>query len=195
MKIINSYFNKGDIFKLFLVCAFPIHVWSIIMFLRDFDWISERTNSWDAIGVGGYALLLALLESFIVFVLLFILSFLVHKIWQPDTRLAIMSVLMFVISLWAIFTQGFFLLGGMVPNSIYQFLVDSGHPFRYIYGTMWTITIITVAVPVFLLLRSEKLVRWVLAVIERIILLSGLYLVFDFIGIVIVVVRNVVTFQ
>jgi hypothetical protein len=195
VKIINSYFNKGGIFKLFLVCAFPIHVWSIVMFLRDFDWISERTNSWDAVGVGGYALLLALLESFIIFVLFFILSFLVHKTWQPDTRLAIMSVLMFVISLWAIFTQGFFLLGGMIPNSIYQFLVNSSHPFRYLYGTMWTITIITVVVPVFLLLRSKKLVKAVLAVIERIILLSGLYLVFDFIGIVIVIVRNVVTFQ
>ena len=191
MKIIKSYFNKGDIFKLFLVCAFPIHVWSIIMFLRDFDWISERTNSWDAVGVGGYALLLALLESFIIFIVFFILSFLVHITLKPDTRLAIMSVLMFVVSMWAMFTQVFFLLGGALPKSIFQFLVISGHPFRYLYGTIWVAVIISVATPVFFLLRSEKLVKGTLAVIERIILLSGLYLFFDFIGIVIVIIRNI----
>jgi hypothetical protein len=195
MKIINSYFNKGDIFKLFLVCVFPIHIWSIVMFLRDFDWISERTNSWDAVGVGGYALLLAFIESIIVFVIFFVLSFLIHKTWKPDTRLAIMSVLIFVISLWAIFTQGFFLLGGNLPKSVFEFLVNSGHPFRYIYGTAWSVVFITVAAPVFFLLRSKKLVKGFLAVIERIALLSGLYLVLDFIGIVIVIVRNVVLLQ
>lgn len=189
--MLKSYFNKGDIFKLFLVTTFPIHVWSIIMFLRDFDWISERTNSWDAVGVGGYALLLALLESFAVFVIFFILSFLVHKTWKPDTRVAVMSALIFVVSLWAVFTQGFFLLGGALPESIFQFLVNSGHPFRYLYGTIWAAVILTVAVPVYLLLRSDKLVKGTLAVIERIVLLSGLYLFFDFIGIVIVIIRNV----
>jgi hypothetical protein len=165
------------------------------MFLRDFDWISERTNSWDAVGVGSYALLLALLESFIVFVIFFILSYLIHKTWNPDVRLAIMSVLMFVISLWAIFTQGFFLLGGVVPKSIYEFLINSGHPFRYLYGVIWVIVLITVAAPVFLLLRSNKLVKGILVVVERIALLSGLYLFFDFIGIVIVIIRNVVLIQ
>jgi hypothetical protein len=191
VKIIKSYFNKGDIFKLFLVCVFPIHVWSIIMFLRDFDWISERTNSWDAVGVGGYALLLALIESIGVFIIFFILSFLVHKTWTPNTRLAIMSSLMFVASLWAVFTQVFFLLGGVLPESIFQFLVNSGHPFRYLYGTIWGAVTITVVAPVFFLLRSNKLVNGIITVIERIILLSGLYLFFDIIGIVVVIIRNI----
>lgn len=191
MKIIKSYFNKGNIFKLFLVCVFPIHVWSIIMFLRDFDWISERTNSWDAVGVGGYALLLALIESLGVFIIFFVLSFLVHKTWTPNTRLAIMSALIFVVSLWAVFTQVFFLLGGVLPESIFQFLVNSGHPFRYLYGTIWAAVIITVVAPVFFLLRSNKLVNGTITVIERVVLLSGLYLFFDFIGIVVVIIRNI----
>jgi hypothetical protein len=161
------------------------------MFLRDFDWISERTNSWDAVGVGGYALLLALIESLGVFIIFFILSFLVHKTWTPDTRLAIMSALIFVVSLWAVFTQVFFLLGGVLPESIFQFLVNSGHPFRYVYGTIWAAVIITVAAPVFFLLRSNKLVNGTITVIERIVLLSGLYLFFDFIGIVVVIIRNI----
>lgn len=191
-KFLNSYFNKGDIFKLFLVCAFPIHIWSIFMFLRDFDWISERTNSWDAVGVGGYALLLALIESFIIFVFFLLLSFLIHRTWKPNTRLATMTILMFVVSFWAIFTQVFFLLGGILPESIFRFLVDSGHPYRYLYGPIWAAVTISITVPVYFLLRSEKLVNGVLAVVERIVLLSGLYLFFDFIGIVIVIVRNVV---
>jgi hypothetical protein len=161
------------------------------MFLRDFDWISERTNSWDAVGVGSYALLLALVESFLVFLVIFGLSFLVHKTWNPESRLAIMSVLIFVASMWAVFTQAFFLLGGILPESIFNFLVDSGHPFRYLYGTIVALVIISVALPVILLLRSEKLVIGTSALIERIALLSGLYLFFDVMGIVIVIVRNV----
>jgi hypothetical protein len=161
------------------------------MFLRDFDWISERTNSWDAVGVGAYALLLALSESILVFLVFFGLSFLVHRIWKPETRLAIMTILMFIISMWAIFTQSFFLLGGILPESIFNFLVDSGHPFRYLYGTIGAAVIFSVVVPVFILLRSEKIVKGTLALIERIILLSGLYLFFDLVGIVIVIIRNV----
>jgi len=188
---IKPYFNKGDIIKLFLVCAFPIHVWSIFMFLRDFDWISERTNAWDAVGVGSYALTLALFESLFVFLIIFGLSFLVHKTWPPETRLAIMSILVFVASMWAAITQAFFLLGGVLPVSVFNFLVESGHPFRYLYGTIGPLVVISIAGPVILLLRSEKLVQGTLALIDRIILLSGLYLFFDAAGIVILIIRNV----
>ena len=191
MDFIKPYFNKGDLFKLFLVCAFPIHVWSIFMFLRDFDWIAERTNAWDAVGVGAYALILALIESAFVFLITFGLSFLVHKTWNPETRLTIMTALIFVASLWAAITQAFFLLGGILPESIFSFLVESGHPYRYLYGTIGSLVILTVGAPVILLIQSEKVVRVTLGLIERIILLSGLYLFLDVVGIVIVVIRNV----
>lgn len=191
MEFIRSYYKKGDLFKLFLACVFPIHVWAIIMFLRDFNWISERTNSWDAVGVGGYAMLLALVESIAVFIVIFILGFLVHRTWNSETRLSVMSTLIFIIAMWAIFTQGFFLLGGMLPESIFQFLVDSGHPFRYLYGTIGAAVIITVALPVYLLLRVEKFVQGTMILLDRIAMLSGLYLFFDFVGIIIVIIRNV----
>jgi hypothetical protein len=191
VNFIKHYYHKGDIFKLFLVCAFPIHVWSIFMFLRDFDWISERTNAWDAVGVGSYALLLALIESLIIFLIIFGLSFLVHKTWDIETRLAIMTVLVFFASMWAALTQAFFLLGGVLPESVFNFLVESGHPFRYLYGTIGGLVIITIGGPVILLLQSEKLVKGTIALIERIILLSGLYLFLDLVGIVIVIIRNV----
>jgi hypothetical protein len=191
MDFIQRYFNKGDVLKLFLVCSFPIHVWAIFMFLRDFDWITERTNAWDAVGVGSYALMLALIESLVVFLVIFGFSFLIHKTWSPETRLATMSTLIFVVSMWAIFTQAFFLLGGILPEPIFTFLVNSGHPFRYLYGTIGGFVIVSVVAPVILMLRSEKLVMGTLALIERIILLSGLYLFLDVVGIVIVIIRNV----
>ncbi len=191
MNFIKNYFDKGEILKLFLVCVFPIHVWSIYMFLRDFDWISERTDAWDAVGVGCYALLLALIESLFVFLVIFGLSFLVHRTYKTETRLAIMSVLIFIASVWAAITQAFFLLGGIVPESIINFFIEFGHPYRYIYGTIGGLVIISIGAPVILLLQSEKLVKGIIALIERIVLLSGLYLFFDFIGIVIIIIRNV----
>jgi len=49
---------------LFLISAFPLHVWTLLLAFRDFSWLTERTNLWDAIGVLSYGLIYALFGCF-----------------------------------------------------------------------------------------------------------------------------------
>jgi hypothetical protein len=48
-----------------------------------------------------------------------------------------------------------------------------------------------VALPAWLILRSEKAVKSIHALIERLSLLSAFYLFFDVVGLIFVIVRNV----
>ena len=39
------FYTAGSLFQLFSVCAFPIHLWSLVMAFRDLAWVSARTQS------------------------------------------------------------------------------------------------------------------------------------------------------
>ena len=68
-------YSKQGLWNLFLICAFPLHVWTIILAFRDFSWVTERTNSWDALGVVSYGLIFALIESVAVFLVALVARF------------------------------------------------------------------------------------------------------------------------
>jgi hypothetical protein len=191
MEFIKSRYNKGDLLKLFLVCAFPIHAWAIFMVLRDISWVAERTNSWDAVGVIGYTLLIALVESIITVVVVLLLSFLVPKSWSAEKRIAIMSILVLTTSVWAMIAQAFFLVEDIVPKSLLRFLAQTPRPLLIIYGSIGTLVIASNALPVYFLIRSEKFVNAISAIVDRLILLSTLYIFLDFVGIVIIIIRNI----
>ena len=69
----NRYSRQG-LGSLFLTCAFPLHFWALLMAFRDISWVAERTNLWDAIGVLGYGLVFALVESILIFLVLALLG-------------------------------------------------------------------------------------------------------------------------
>lgn len=189
MVIFNRYSWRG-LWLLFLVTAFPIHLWTIILGLRDFSWVAERTNAWDAVGVVAYGMVFAFFESVIVFALVAVLGFLLPKQWKEDKRIAFMSLLILVVAIWAIIGQLFFLLGISLPTTIVQFFAASSHPLRLLYAGIVILVSLTVLIPVYILLRSEKLVNAVQSLIERLALLSAIYLFFDVIGLFIIIIRN-----
>ena len=115
-------YSKQGLWSLFLICAFPLHIWTIILTLRDFSWVSERTNSWDAIGVVSYGLLFAFIESVIVFLVFTLLGFLVSKKWTEDQRIALLGSLVTIASLWAIAGYLFFMLKVNIPGTTILFL-------------------------------------------------------------------------
>jgi hypothetical protein len=174
-----------------LVCAFPLHVWTIILAFRDFSWVSERTNSWDAIGVVSYGLLFAFIESVVIFLITVLLGFLVPKKWGEDRRIALLGTLMLVASLWAMISYLFFMLQMSIPEGAIAFLVSLAHPLRLLYIVSLALVGLTVALPAYLVLRSEKFLQGVKGFFERLSLLTLFYLFFDFVGLVIVIIRNV----
>lgn len=184
-------YSKKGLWSLFLVSAFPLHVWTIILAFRDFSWVTERTNSWDAIGVVSYGLIFAFVESLMVFLVATALGFLVSKKWDENRRIALIGLLVLITSLWAIAGYLYFMLQVSLPGQTVAFLVNQAHPLRTLYMLSLILIGITVAVPTFFILRSDKFVSGIQALFERLSLLTQFYLFFDIIGLIIVVVRNV----
>ena len=187
----NQKFNRGDWFRLFLVCAFPLHLWTILMVFRDVSWVAERTTSWDAVGFSGYALFYTLIESLLLFGFIALLSLLVPKDWNKTLRFATLSLLAFVLSGWAIMEQLILIvLWGRLHRlaASTPFLTSSPIVTQVIFAVL---IIISVAIPLLLLRKSKKIQLGVYSLLERLTLLSGLYLFLDAIGIGIIIYRNI----
>lgn len=184
-------YSKQGLWSLFLICAFPLHVWTIILAFRDFSWVSERTNSWDAIGVISYGLLFAFIESIVIFLVTVLLGFLVSSKWSEDRRITLLGALILVTSLWAMASYLYYMLQVSIPPGTINYLVNLAHPLRYLYALSLALAGITVALPTYLVLRSEKFMQGAKAFFERLSVLTLFYLFFDFVGLVIVIVRNI----
>ena len=184
-------YSKQGLWSLFLVCAFPFHVWTIILAFRDFSWVTERTNSWDAVGVVSYGLIFAFIESVVVFLFASLLGLLVSQKWNEDRRIVLMGILVFITSLWAIVSYLYFMLGWSLPGEAILFMTGLAHPLRFLYAVSLVVVGLTIALPTYFVLRSEMFLQGVQGLFERLSLLTLFYLLFDFLGLINVIIRNV----
>jgi hypothetical protein len=189
-KLILGRYTRQSLWSLFLVCAFSLHIWTLILGLRDMPWVTDRTNVWDAVGVISYGLLFALIESAVLFLAAVLLGFLVPRRWEPDRRAALLGSLALVLSLWSMLEQLFFLTQARVPDGILAFLVQSAHPLRSMYAILLVPVVITVLPPAWAALRPGRGLRFMQAALDRLGLLAMLYLVLDAAALVIVLIRN-----
>ena len=191
MAIFNRYSRSG-LWLLFLSTAFPIHLWTIILVLRDFSWVAERTNAWDAVGVAAYGMMFAFVESVFAFAIVVLVGFVLPKQWDEKKRISFLGLLVFLVALWAIIGQLYFLLNIDLPSGLIMFLVGSGHPLRWIYAGLFILVSLTLVVPVYFFIRSEKVYRSIYNFIDRLAVLSAIYLVFDGISLVVILIRNLI---
>ena len=184
-------YSKQGLWSLFLISAFPLHLWTLILALRDYSWVSERTNSWDAIGVISYGLLFALIESLFIFIVVILLGFLISKIWSESQRNTLLGVMALLTSLWAMGSYIFFLQQVAVPGNVILFIVRLEHPLRFLYVVGLVVVSISLVIPTYFVLHSEKFEKALQGLFERLSLLMMFYLFFDFVGLIIVIIRNV----
>jgi len=183
-------YTRQGLWSLFLVCALPLHAWTLLLAFRDISWLTDRTNSWDAIGVLCYGLLFALVESILLFLVIALLGLLLPSRWEPERRIGMLSVVVLILCLWAMLGQLFFLLNVQVPAGIIAFLVGWQHPLWIIYSVVPAIVGATFLLPILAILRSERNRRFLAALIDRLGLLAMFYLLFDVAALVTVVIRN-----
>jgi len=188
--LFQSKYTLKESFDLFLVCAFPIHIWALLMAFRDFSWVAERTRIWDAIGLVAYALLIALLESIGVFILVLLLAWLLPTYWQSSKRIALTGSLFLILSAWAMLGQGYFLMQNPLPEGLFTLLAASEHPARILAAIILPLITLSVAIPALLIYKSSKILEGVLQFFERLTLLSIFYLLLDAMGIVVLIVRS-----
>lgn len=170
--------------------ALPLHIWTIILAFRDFDWISARTNSWDAVGVVAYGLIVALLESLILFSGVTLLGFFVSGKWEEKRRIAFLSAVVIILSMWSIFNQSYFLMGMSAPAWLASFAMGTGRPLVALYALALFSISLSFALPAYLILISGKALGFMAEILDRLSLLMMLYLFFDAAAFVIVLVRN-----
>src|SRR5512144_2096710 len=113
---ITQHYTRHGLWSLFLMCAFPLHAWALILAFRDVSWVSERTNSWDGVGVVAYGLLFTLVESVLVFGIMALLGCLMSARGDVDRRVAVLSVLALMAAVWAMLEQLYFLAGARLPG-------------------------------------------------------------------------------
>ena len=184
-------YSKQELWSLFLTCAFPFHLWTLILVFRDVSWVTERTNAWDAVGVVSYGMLFALVESLLAFVVVVLLGFLTPKHWDANRRTTFLSLLVLITVLWGLIGQLLFLWNIQLPPPVMQFLIDSEHPLRWLYGGSLAIVLVSVILPIYWFYQSNKLALFLQEFTERLSVLTMFYLIFDLAGLVIVIIRNV----
>ena len=161
------------------------------MVFRDISWLTERTNAWDAIGVASYGMLFAFTESVVIFLLAALLGLLTPKDWENDRRIAFLALVILIVSIWGIIGQLLFLWDLSLPTQAVRFLRTSDHPLRILYAACLVVVIPTVLLPIYYFLRSKAVVSFMENLMERLSLLTLFYLVFDLLGLVIVIIRNI----
>jgi hypothetical protein len=187
----TKFYSKQGLWTLFLMCAFPLHFWTIILVIRDFSWVIARTNLWDGFGVASYGLLLAIIESVILFLVTALLGLLVSRKWNEERRITLLSVLYLVTAFWAIISQLYFLAGISIPQFAISFMAQSAHPTRVVYVFLALLIILTTLLPTYLVLKSNKGLQIVMELIDRLSLLTMFYLFLDVAGLIIIFIRNV----
>jgi len=188
---ITSRYSRQGLWSLFLMCAFPLHFWTMILVFRDMSWVIERTNVWDAIGVGSYGMIFAFAESVIIFLIVILLGFLTPRPWGIDKRIAFLSLLVLITALWAMISQLLFLWNVNLPESAIRWIARSGHPLWILYFISLAFVFPSVLLPVYWFIRSEKSVGFMRELSERLSVLAVFYLFFDLAGLVVVVIRNI----
>jgi hypothetical protein len=143
------------------------------------------------VGVLSYGLLFAFVESVLLFLVAAVLGLIIPRRWEPDRRIAVLSALVLILTLWAMVEQLFFLMNVQVHDAIIDLLVRSGHPLRIMYPAILGIVGASFLLPVWAIWRTSRGARVMGALIDRLGLLAILYLVFDAAALVIVIIRNV----
>jgi hypothetical protein len=161
------------------------------MVFRDISWLTERTNLWDAIGVASYGMLFAFVESVMLFAVVFLLGLFLPKLWRADQRTTFLALLVLITSAWGMLSQLLFLWNISLPEPAIQVLRGSAHPLRILYmGALATVAT-TVLLLVYFFMKSKRSVVLMQNIVERISLLTMFYLLFDLLGLMIVLIRNI----
>lgn len=188
---IKSKLTRAEALNLLLVCAFPVHLWAIIVLIYDLSWYLEKRSLSFFLGVSGYGLAFAILESVLFFGFIYLLTFLFPRSWKGSAPMAVAGAVALVIAFWAIVNQVFLLTSEISPEWFEWIMLRVFYRQRQLYPIFWVILLISAIFPVALLPRWERGQKGMLAFIEKITILVPIYLLFDLIGIAAAITRVV----
>ena len=173
METLKKKISFREASLVFAVCALPVNAWAVVNVLYFVpSWILYR-DLWDFIGAVSYVLFFSLIEIVGFFVLLMLGGYLTPKRWLKDNLVPFSTIIVVEATAIAIGLHYF-------PKLFWQ-------------KKLLALAVVGVfIVAAFLIARFPVVKKGMNAFVERISVLSFLYLVLNFLALVIIVVRNIV---
>lgn len=180
---------RQQVWRFFLLCTIPVHLWTILVLFRDVEWVLRDFNFGIFLGYVGFALTFAFFESLVVLAALLLIGLTISRKWSPAQVTALHFVALAVISIWAVANQVFFIL---LENPFTWFewiLLRLPNRQTLAYNLLVFLVVSSAVVPIALVLRWEHIAAALSRTVDRLAVLAYFYLGLDVIGLLIVIVR------
>lgn len=181
MILIKRIPNRQQIFHLFAVIIFTIHVWVILNFAYIVPALRLRLTLGELLGVLSYVLAFALLESMVFLTALLLLAFVLPRRWLLEKIVVRGAVIVVISVLW------------MVPVHYSAEIISVFFNTAFLRQSFWFLVIGTFLFTVWDLIqvadRHPALYRAILTSIERLGAVSWFYFLADLMGVFVVVYR------
>jgi hypothetical protein len=169
--------SRHDISYAYLAGLFPIQAWALFNSLNEAPAWSLKFNVWDLIGVFSYIEAFVLLESVVVFVPLLVLAALLPARWFRCSFVASCTAIVYV-------SAGWFILAHIHDFTVRDWTLRQFLP--------WFVAFLFSQGLILVLIRnSRRLESMIVSVVDRVAVLSILYLSMTLVAVFIVLIRNV----
>lgn len=170
--------SKKEYFQLFLVCAFTVHVWAIIDYLQQVPELDLRMNVLQMAGVAAYVLVFALFESLLAFGLLFVVSLMLPARLLKDRILPVGSIFILMVAIPA------YLIHLYSIWHIHQLDMKQ-------WVMLWAaVGVLLMGLIIYWMVSNKKVEQAICSGIERLSVLSLVYLTADLAGGLLILFRN-----
>jgi len=154
-------------------CVSLIHFWAILSFLREVPALLLRMTWWELLAAGAYTLVFALLESLLLFVALLLVAVILPASWLRDSFAIKGALLLCLLLVWL----------GLGPR------LPRHPPWASLLTRVGLLASLGLSYRV--LGRKQSVRDTVRDGLERLSLLSYLYLALDVVSLLIVLARNI----
>lgn len=182
--------SKSETWKLLLVCGLPVHFWAILMVFKEAETLLFKRDLVYGLGFSGYLLGLAILESVLFFAFIYALTFLFPKRWDGKLPYLTAAGMALVIAFWVLLNRLFYLVVEPSPAWLNWIIIRVYYRQAITVPLIWVLVIGSAVLPVVLIPRWTPAQKFMEKLIEKLILLAPLYLLFDLVGILFMIARN-----
>lgn len=172
----KQLYNRREIFLSFIVIAFPIQVWAIISILREVPAWILRLSIVDMWGVISYTLAYTLIESVIICILFLLIGAVLPKKYFRKHFIAYTTV-------FSIFLTLIFIAAQVYANQLKSMGMVT-------LGILGTLILALVVGSYILIYQKPKVAETITTVVDRLVVLSILYLSIDILAILTIISRN-----
>jgi len=168
--------SRHDISYAYLAGLFPIQAWALYNSLHEAPAWSLKFSLWDLIGVFSYIEAFVLLESIIVFLPLLLLAALLPARWFRSRFVASCTAIVYV-------SAGWFILAHIHDYTVREWSLRQLLPWFAAF-------LLSQGLILVLICNSRRLESVIVSVVDRVAVLSIVYLSMTLAGVFIVLIRN-----